>query len=143
MSGRVGEAFSVRVAVRGYELDVQGHLNQAVYLQYAEHARWEYLRAAGITPKKMGAARRGPVVLETTIRYLSELRAGDEVDVTCAFEWGEGKVFRLRQEIRKTDGTLAAEVTAVGGVLDLDARRLVADPTAELHRLADRPEALT
>ncbi|MEU7735273.1 thioesterase, partial [Streptomyces griseus] len=30
--------FSVDVTVRGYELDTQGHLNQAVYLQYAEHA---------------------------------------------------------------------------------------------------------
>lgn len=40
--------FSVDVTVRGYELDTQGHLNQAVYLQYAEHARWELLRAAGL-----------------------------------------------------------------------------------------------
>jgi acyl-CoA thioester hydrolase len=136
----MGELFQVRVGVRGYELDIQGHLNQAVYLQYAEHARWEFLRAAGVTPDRMQAARRGPVVLETTIRYRSELRAGDEVDVTCAFEWGGGKTFRLLQEFRKTDGTLAAEVTAVGGVLDLDARRLVADPGAELTKLADHPE---
>ncbi|GAA4444710.1 acyl-CoA thioesterase [Phytohabitans houttuyneae] len=138
----MGELFHVRVGVRGYELDIQGHLNQAVYLQYAEHARWEHLRAAGITPQKMQAARRGPVVLETTIRYLSELRAGDEVDISCAFEWGGGKTFRLRQELRKTDGTLASEITAVGGVLDLDARRLVADPAAELTKLADHPEVL-
>jgi acyl-CoA thioester hydrolase len=33
--------FFVDVTVRGYELDTQGHLNQAVYLQYAEHARRE------------------------------------------------------------------------------------------------------
>jgi len=138
----MGETFNVRVAVRGYELDIQGHLNQAVYLQYAEHARWEHLRAAGITPERMQVARRGPVVLETTIRYLSELRAGDEVDVSSAFQWGAGKTFRLRQEIRKTDGTLSAEVTAVGGVLDLDARRLVADPATELSKLADKPELL-
>lgn len=40
--------FAVQIAVRGYELDSNGHLNRAVYLQYAEHARWECLRAAGI-----------------------------------------------------------------------------------------------
>lgn len=138
----MGEKFQVRVAVRGYELDIQGHLNQAVYLQYAEHARWECLRAAGITTDKLQASHSGPVVLETTIKYLAELRAGDEVDVTCAFEWGGGKTFRLRQELRKPDGTLAAEVTAVGGILDLDARRLVADPGAHLRKLADNPEFL-
>ncbi|BCB75444.1 acyl-CoA thioesterase [Phytohabitans flavus] len=136
----MGDLFQVRVAVRGYELDIQGHLNQAVYLQYAEHARWEYLRAAGVTPAKLQASRSGPVVLETTIRYLSELRAGDEVDVSCAFEWGGGKTFKLHQEIRKTDGTLAAEVTAVGGVLDLDLRRLIADPGAHLRKIADNPD---
>jgi acyl-CoA thioesterase FadM len=30
--------FAIRLSVRAYELDVLGHLNQAVYLQYAEHA---------------------------------------------------------------------------------------------------------
>ena len=43
------DVFSVRVKVRGYELDTQGHLNWAEYLHYAEHARWEFLAAAGIT----------------------------------------------------------------------------------------------
>jgi acyl-CoA thioester hydrolase len=132
----------VRVTVRGYELDVQGHLNQAVYLQYAEHARWELLRAAGITQEKLQASRTGPVVLETTIRYLAELRGGDEVDVSCGFEWGTGKTFRLRQGIRRVDGALAADLTAVGGLLNLDERRLVAAPADHLRALADRPELL-
>lgn len=42
------QPFSVRIAVREYELDTRGHLNQAVYLQYGEHALWEVLLAAGI-----------------------------------------------------------------------------------------------
>jgi acyl-CoA thioester hydrolase len=39
--------FTVRIGVRGYELDTQGRLNAAVYHQYGEHARWECLRAQG------------------------------------------------------------------------------------------------
>jgi acyl-CoA thioester hydrolase len=136
--------FTVRVAVRGYELDVQGHVNQAIYLQYAEHARWEMLRAAGITPAALQESRTGPVVLETTIRYLAELRGGDEVDVSCAFEWGTGKTFRLSQEIRRVDdGSLAAELTAVGGFLDLDKRRLLPSPADHLRTLATNPDVLT
>jgi hypothetical protein len=84
----VAEPFRVRIAVRGYEIDAQGHLGGVVYLQYGEHARWECLRAAGITPHKLAAAGVGPVQLETTIRFHRELRAGDEVDVSCAFMWG-------------------------------------------------------
>ena len=50
----MGEPFAVPVRVRGYELDTQGHLNQAVYLQYAEHARWEFLLATGISQEDAG-----------------------------------------------------------------------------------------
>ncbi|MEU5310940.1 acyl-CoA thioesterase [Streptomyces sp. NPDC021562] len=124
----MSEPYSVRVTVRGYETDVQGHLNQAVYINYAEHARWSLLQAAGITQARLIGRGVGPVALETTIRYERELVAGDEVDVTCAFEWGGGKTFRILQKITKADGTLAAEVDAVGGLLDLKARKLVADP---------------
>ncbi|MFJ4465931.1 acyl-CoA thioesterase [Streptomyces sp. NPDC089424] len=133
------EPFSVRVTVRGYETDVQGHLNQAVYLSYAEHARWTLLQEAGITQPGLAAAGVGPVVLETTIRYRRELLAGDEVDITCVFEWGEGKVFRIRQTIRKTDGTVAAELEGVGGLLDLKERRLLPEPQAYFKKLANDP----
>jgi acyl-CoA thioester hydrolase len=135
----VSEPFSVRVTVRGYETDIQGHLNQSVYINYAEHARWSLLQAAGITQAGLIGRGIGPVALETTIRYKRELLAGDEVDVTCVFEWGDGKTFRIEQTIRKTDGTVAAELTAVGGLLDLKERRMVARPQDHFKELASDP----
>ena len=80
------DGFAVRVTVRVYELDSQGHVNGAVYLQYGEHARWECLKAAGITQAAMHAEGIAPVRLEETVRYHRELGAGDEVDVSCVFE---------------------------------------------------------
>jgi acyl-CoA thioester hydrolase len=135
----MSEPFSVPVTVRGYETDVQGHLNQSVYINYAEHARWSLLKAAGITQAGLIGSGVGPVALETTIRYRRELLAGDEVEVTCAFEWGEGKTFRIQQTIRKKDGTVAAEITAVGGIMDLKERRLVAQPVEVFKELAADP----
>ncbi|MEU6275329.1 acyl-CoA thioesterase [Streptomyces populi] len=135
----MAEPFFVPVTVRGYETDVQGHLNQSVYLQYAEHARWSLLHASGISQTKLAARGVGPVVLETTVRYRRELLAGDEVEVTCAFVWGEGKSFGVEQVVRKPDGTVAAEITAVGGLLDLTARRLLANPREVFEELADDP----
>lgn len=135
-------AFSVPITVRGYELDINGHLNQAVYLQYAEHARWELLREGGVPGEKMVAAGIGPVVLETTIKYLRELHLGDEVTVSCEFEWSGGKVFTMRQFITKLDGTVSAQVDVVSGILDLRARKLIADPRARLLEIADAPEVL-
>ncbi|MFC8068017.1 acyl-CoA thioesterase [Streptomyces sp. NPDC057074] len=135
----MSEPFSVPVTVRGYETDTQGHLNQAVYLNYAEHARWSLLDAAGIRQADLVARGVGPVALETTIRFQRELLAGDEVEVTCAFEWGEGKTFRIHQVIRKPDGTVAAEVEGVGGLMDLKARKLVTDPRERFKELAADP----
>ncbi|WP_405393384.1 acyl-CoA thioesterase [Streptomyces sp. NBC_01102] len=134
--------FFVDVTVRGYELDTQGHLNQAVYLQYAEHARWELLRAAGVPQEKLLAGGVGPVQLEVTVKYLRELRGGERVRVSCAFVYGAGKTFRVEQRILKEDGTPAAEISGVGGMLDLEARRLIADPAGHLASLADSPGLL-
>ncbi|WP_437025073.1 acyl-CoA thioesterase [Streptomyces sp. enrichment culture] len=133
------EPFSVRVTVRGYETDTQGHLNQAVYLNYAEHARWSLLQAAGITQSGLISQGVGPVALETTIRYRRELLAGDEVDVSCVFGWSGGRTFTIEQTLTKADGTVAAELTGVGGVLDLERRKLVADPAAVFRQLASDP----
>jgi acyl-CoA thioester hydrolase len=132
----VPEPFSVRLTVRSYEIDIQGHLNDSVYVQYADHARWELVRAAGVSIQELIASGLGPVNLETTLRFRRELLVGDEVDVTCAYEWGEGKTFRVVQELRRADGTLAAEVESVCGLLDLKARRLVADPAEHWRRFA-------
>ncbi|QNP63855.1 acyl-CoA thioesterase [Streptomyces genisteinicus] len=134
--------FFADVTVRGYELDTQGHLNQAVYLQYAEHARWELLRAAGLSQEKLLASGVGPVALEVTVKYARELRGGDRVRISCRFVYGEGKTFRVEQRIVKEDGTVAAEITGVAGMLDLTSRRLIADPAGHLAGLADRPELL-
>ncbi|WP_019071186.1 MULTISPECIES: acyl-CoA thioesterase [Streptomyces] len=135
----MSEPFSVPVTVRGYETDSLGHLNQSVYLQYAEHARWELLQAAGVGQAELLAEGIAPVVLETTIRYLRELRAGEDVEVSCVFEWGEGKTFRVTQTITKTDGTVSAEVASVGGLLDLKERRLTAQPREYFKQLTTDP----
>jgi len=134
--------FTVRIVVRGYELDTQGHLNSAVYHQYGEHARWECLKAAGIPTDELLASGAGPVQLEATIKFFHELRGGDEVDVSCVFGWGEGKTFRLDQDYVRADGTRCAALTSVAGLLDLEKRRLIPDPGAHLRGLAADPSIL-
>ena len=134
--------FSVRVTVRGYELDTQGHLNWAEYLHYAEHARWQCLAAAGITQDKLIASGFGPVVLDVSVKFRLELRGGDDVDVTCAFVFDGGKTFGGVQEFRRTDERLAASLTSTTGLLDLRERRLIDDPGKHLRALATDPSVL-
>ena len=134
--------FSVRMAVRSYELDPLRHVYGAVYHQYADHARSECLLAAGVSIDGLLADEIGPVHLETTIRFLRELRGGDEDDVTCVFGWGPGRTHTVEHEMRRTDGVVAAQVRIVSGLLDLRTRKLLADPAAVWRSRATRPELL-
>lgn len=77
------------------------------------------------------------------MKFLRELRGGDRVRVTCRFVFGEGKTFTAAQQILKEDGTVAAEVTGVAGMLDLTARKLIADPAGHLASLAEHPDLLS
>jgi acyl-CoA thioester hydrolase len=137
------DPFHVRLEVRAYELDTQGHVTTAAYVQYADHARWKLLEAAGIDMEELRRTGLGPVTLETTVRFVRELRLGHVVDVSCVFEWPGGRTGRVTQELhRADDGGLVAELRSVGGLLDLTARKLVPEPGAVWRRLARRPELL-
>lgn len=138
----VDEPFTIRIAARGYEVDSNGHVAGAVLLQYGQHARWECLRAAGIDHAGLAAKGIGPVSLEERIRFHREIQAGQEVVVSCTFTWGEGKSFRIEQEIRLPDGTLAAEITNIGGLLDLKDRKLVRHPDQAWRSVASAPQFL-
>jgi acyl-CoA thioester hydrolase len=132
-------ANTFHLQVRVYEIDLNGHLTGAAYIQHADQARWECSKAAGVTDAMLRARGVGPINLETTVRFLRELRKDDEVTITTDFEWGEGRTFRVLQEFHKADGTLVAEVTSVCGMFDLKERRLLSDPPAVWRSLVTDP----
>jgi acyl-CoA thioester hydrolase len=127
-------AFSMRFEVRGYEIDALGHVNHAVYHQYAEVARTKGFQAAGCDWETLFTTHRtAPVLLSTTVNFRRELRGSEEFGVSCIAKFSDGKTFTLEQMITKADGTLSAEVYCVMGMMDLEARRLHADPRAALE----------
>jgi acyl-CoA thioester hydrolase len=135
ISGSSGDPEDTR---RRKEVITDEHLRAAA----GEHARWQCFYAAGLTPDVLVPAAVGPVMLETTIRYLKELRAGDEFDVSCRFLWGTGKTFQVEQDDTRIDGTPVARVTSVAGLLDRELRRLVPDPAGRLRSPAADPAYL-
>lgn len=131
-----------RLAVRGSDLDTNGHVRGPVYLDYAYHAGWELTRAAGVDLEELAASGLGPVNLETTVRFRRELRLGDAVDVSCAFVWGQGRTYRVEQELRGPGGVLVAEVVNVSGLMSLRERRLVSHPMDRWRSLSQAPKVL-
>jgi acyl-CoA thioester hydrolase len=69
--------FSLEMAVRDYECDLQAVVNNAVYQNYLEHARHEYLKRLGIDFAKLVAEGVNLVVVRVEIDYKYPLRSGE------------------------------------------------------------------
>jgi acyl-CoA thioester hydrolase len=84
--------FRLDFEVRDYECDLQGIVNNAVYQNYLEHTRHEYLKQIGIDFSSLSEKGINLVVIRTEIDYLYPLRSGDRFFVGLNLE----RVSRLR-----------------------------------------------
>lgn len=134
--------FSVQLTARQYEVDFNGHLNNAAYYDWADHVRLEFMRRAGVVPETFLANKVGPVILEAQARYLRELRIGEHVTVTCEPTYGSGKTFTFLHRFIRDDGVMATEFVKIMGILDHSTRKLLADPHRILRSLATQPDLL-
>jgi acyl-CoA thioester hydrolase len=67
----------VTFKVRDYECDQQGIVNNAVYMNYFEHARHEYLDQVGLSFKALVDQGIFLMVTEAKLQYKRPLRAGE------------------------------------------------------------------
>ena len=91
--------FRVEIAVRGYEVDSFGHVNNAVYLNWLEHARWSLVGPVGVLPKEPEVL---PIVRHVELDFRHETRLGDVLSVAL---WPRA--------IRNTSFTIGGSITIV------------------------------
>jgi acyl-CoA thioester hydrolase len=105
--------FSQRWKVRTYEVDENGHVNNAVYLQWAEQLTAEHAEAAGFGREWSIERGGGWVVRRHEIVYHRPAVRGDEVDLTVRVLGVRGVRGRRHTEVRRSpDGELLAEVAS-------------------------------
>lgn len=104
-------AYTARWRVRSYEIDQNGHVNNAVYLNYAEALTVEHAEASGYGRAWCEAHGGGWVVRRHEVEYLRPARSGDELELTVRVELVRGVRGVRRTTIRRVaDGAPAAEV---------------------------------
>lgn len=104
-------AFTLRWSVRGYELDSRGHVNNSVYLSWAEEIATAHAEAAGYGREWSASHGGGWVIRRTEITYHRPAVYGDEVELTVKVELVRGARGVRRTTIRRArDGELFAEV---------------------------------
>ena len=110
-----------RIEIRWRDLDAYGHVNQAVYLTFAEEALDDWFRQRlGLRPGEVWDY----VVARTTIEYRSELTQADlqAVGTATLVELGRTSV-TVKISLESADGRLAAEVVTVAVAVDPASRR--------------------
>ncbi|MBP5297175.1 MAG: acyl-CoA thioesterase [Bacteriovoracaceae bacterium] len=81
-----GKIFEYKKQVLEHHLDTYGHVNNAVYLQIYEEARWEISENAGWGWQKVMEEKIGPVVLAANITYKKELHNREWITITTQFK---------------------------------------------------------
>jgi acyl-CoA thioester hydrolase len=108
--------FESEMMVRDYECDIQGIVNNAVYQNYLEHARHEFLHTVGLDFTQLHDDGIDAVVTRIEMDYKLPLKPRDEFIVKLGMR-KQGRVrFVFDQAIvRKADGKtiLEAQVVAV------------------------------
>lgn len=106
--------FRARVRTRWSDEDNQGVLNNAVYLTLFEEARHAYFGSLGLLSEN-----RFPFLLsQTHLRFLSQGRGGEEVEVELATTRLGSSSFEQAYRVRAQGGEVWAEARALLVVYD-------------------------
>jgi acyl-CoA thioester hydrolase len=109
------------VRVRTFEVDSQGIVHNAVYLQYFEIGRVEYRRSFGYTINSEGIFTDGlkVVVVNNTINYHEPAYLDELLNVYTRIEWIKNSSFGFDQFIENS-GTGNIICTAKGVLVNLN-----------------------
>lgn len=126
-----------RFRVGWSQLDANGYMRNAAYLDLAANVRVAYFAAAGFPVDAFAQMQFGPVIEREELEYFRELELLDEVRVTLLLAGlsEDATRFRLRNEFWRGKAVLMARLTSLGGWLDLGVRRLMVPPPALIAAL--------
>ena len=125
--------FTLEMAVRDYECDLQGVVNNAVYQNYLEHARHEYLKSIGIDFAALAAQGINLVVTRVEIDYKSSISSGDRFVVEVRPERLSPVRIGFRQDIyRLPDRKIVVKALVTGTALNAKGRPQLPDELKDI-----------
>ena len=117
--------FRTAFNVRDYECDLQGIVNNAVYLHYLEHARHQALKQGGLDFAALTAQGLHLVVVRSEVDYKAPLHSGDQFVVRSRLERLSPVRFVFAQDIHREappPGTVVLQARVVCAAMDARGR---------------------
>ena len=118
------KTFFYPLVIKENYLDSFGHVNNATYLTLFEEARWDLITKNGYGLKKIKETGLGPTILEIKVRFLKELRLGEEIIIETKATAYEKKVGTLSQKMIR-DGKVCCNAEFVVALFSIAERKLV------------------
>ena len=119
--------------IRFSDLDANGHVNYAAYIDAAGDLRYKFFTEHGLPPEKLAELGIGPVYTSIHADFFREVRMGETVTITYVLAGlsPSGARWKVHHEILKASGKKAVTLDIEGVVLNLSTRKPVL-PTPEL-----------
>jgi acyl-CoA thioester hydrolase len=122
---------SFQIVIPEKYIDIMGHMNVMYYIHIFDKATRSFFGSFGLSEDYVRATNMGSFALEQHIRYLNEVRLGQQITVyTRALGRSSKTIHFMHFMVRDEDGVLAATSELVGAHANLDERRAAAFPPA-------------
>ena len=107
------------------DIDVLGHVNNKVYLDWCELVSWDHSKSLGVTPQTYQELRCACVVVRNKIEYLGSLFENDSIVISTWITDTDSKLklSRLFQVIRAKDNKTVFRSNVDYACINLDTYR--------------------
>jgi len=133
------DAYSRAYEIRWSDIDANGHVNYAAYIDAAGDLRYHFFAEHGYPPARFQQLGIGPVYMGIQARFFREVLLGETVTLTYSLTGlsPKGMHWTVHHDVLKANGKKAVSIDLEGTILDLAARRPV-EPGPELMEVFAR-----
>jgi len=127
------DAYSKTYEIRWSDIDANGHVNYAAYIDAAGDLRYRFFIEHEFPPERFEQLGIGPVYTSIHARFFREVRMGEMVTVTYSLSGlsSQGGRWKVHHDVLKSNGKKAVVIDLEGAILDLSTRKTVL-PNPEL-----------
>jgi acyl-CoA thioester hydrolase len=125
--------YSKTYEIRWSDLDANGHVNYAAYIDATGDLRFRFFAEHGFPPERFDQLGVGPIFTAIHAQFLREVRMGETVTITYALAGlsPQGGRWKVHHDVLKPNGKKAVRIDLEGAILNLSTRK-PALPTPEL-----------
>jgi thioesterase III len=118
----------IEIMVRSTEIDVNGHVNNAKYLEYLEWGREDWYETHGFDYSKLKEMDIVTVVAHISVDYRNEAVQNDHLRITTTLQSVGNTSFTMQQAINNHRGVLVIAATVISVTVSASAHTKVRVP---------------